>query len=191
MARPGANTEELTNRLIEAAEHLLAQSQGRRLVLSDVAAHVGISQSYLHRFFPTKADLVRRLAQRWFAAVEVESERIVGLDLAPGKRLERWVLALLRMKRDRYDDDPQLFRAYLELAAAHTDLVRLHTDRLSGHLRAILATIVAPGQLQQALSVVEDATILFRTPLNIASYRHLATDQRAKAVVRLLLKHLG
>lgn len=170
---------------------MLVETQGRRLVLSEIAARVGISQSYAHRFFPTKADLVRALAQRWFDEVEAESTRIAALDLPPPDRLELWILSILRLKRDRFDADPALFRAYLDLASDHMDLVVEHTQRLGAALRAILADMVPAQDLDRVQATVEDATVLFRVPMNIARFRRNATDERARNVLRALIGHLG
>ncbi len=189
MARPKVDTESLTNRLIDEAERMLVETQGRRLVLSEIAARVGISQSYAHRFFPTKADLVRTLAERWFEHLEAESVRVASLSSPAAERFELWMLTILRTKRDRYDENPALFNAYLDLAADHMDLVREHTRRLSAHLKSILSEMVARSRLEETHAIVEDATILFRTPLNISRYRHLATDDRAKAVIQMLQEY--
>ncbi|MFV0474654.1 MAG: TetR/AcrR family transcriptional regulator [Pikeienuella sp.] len=190
MARPKANVQEISDRLIEEAERLLAETRGRRLVLSEIADRVGISQSYVHRFFPTKAALVRALAQRWFDEVERESSAAAGADVPAAKRLEVWMLGLLRLKRDRYDEDPALFDAYLELAGEHPDLVAAHTGRLHEDLARIVAGMVPAGELPAAVALVEDATILFRTPHNISRCRAQATDERAKAVIRMLVGRL-
>ena len=169
---------------------MLVETQGRRLVLSELAARVGISQSYAHRFFPTKADLLRTLAKRWFAEVEAESMRITALDLPAPERLETWILTILRLKRDKFDENQALYLAYLDLALGHMDLVKAHTDLLTRDLASIVSGIVGKDRLADALALVEDATLLFRTPQNIARLRARATDERARAVVKMCLDHL-
>ena len=190
MARPRIDTDAVASRFLEEAETMLVETQGRRLVLSEIAARVGISQSYAHRFFPTKSDLVRKLAARWFEQVEVESKQIAMRDLPAPDRLELWILTLLRLKRDRYDSNPALYLAYLDLALGHMDLVKTHTGVLSHDLGTILRDIVGEKHLPEALALVEDATVLFRTPQNIARLRHRATDARAEAVVRMCVDYL-
>lgn len=190
MARPRIDKDEIRNRLIDEAEKALEESRGRRLVLSDVARRVGISQPYAHRFFPTKADLVRALAQRWFDDVERESRRVAEDAGAASQRLKAWVLNVLRIKRERYDTNPVLFDAYLELADEHMDLVQMHTRRLHGDLERIVSDLVSEKNVEQATLLVEDATILFRTPHNISRHRLLATDERAEAVVDMLISYL-
>ncbi|WP_338446007.1 hypothetical protein V5F89_12750 [Pelagerythrobacter marensis] len=191
MARAKADVATVRAKLLAEAERMLAQTRGRRLVLSELAQRVGMSQSYAHRFFPTKADLVRALAARWFREVEAASAEAASLDLAPAERLERWVLALLSLKRDRYDADPAVFDAYLALAADHMDLVAAHTDRLTDDLRRILSDLVSPADLERAVQTVEDATMLFRVPFAISRFRDRATDDRARAVVAALLPALS
>ncbi|USA40725.1 TetR family transcriptional regulator [Pelagerythrobacter marinus] len=191
MPRPPADVAAVRARMVDEAERMLVESGGRRLVLSDLARRVGMSQSYAHRFFPTKADLVRALAGRWFREVEARSAEIAALDLPGPERLERWVLALLALKRERHDADPAVFEAYLALAADHMDLVGAHTARLTDDLARIVAAFVPADEVEQAVQVVEDATMPFRVPFAIARFRARATDARARAVVAALVRALA
>ncbi len=190
MARPKANTEKIKARLIIEAEKQLEQSEGRRLVLSDLAERVGMSQSYVHTFFPTKADLVRALAAKWFDAVEAVSCDAVRNNQPAEQRLETWLLEVLRIKRDRFDANPKLFRAYLELASGHMDLVQSHVEALRRDLETIVTDLVPASRILAALDVIENATLLFRTPQNIAAYRSRATDDAARAICQLIVKQL-
>lgn len=191
MARPKADTEKIKARLIKEAEAQLEQSDGRRLVLSDLAERVGMSQSYVHTFFPTKADLVRTLAAKWFDAVEAVSREAAYKDQPASKRLEIWVLEVLRVKRDRFDANPKLFRAYLELASAHKDLVQTHVAALSADLEVIVRDMVPAAQVDDAVELTENATLLFRTPQNIAAYRSRATDDAARAICKLIIARIS
>lgn len=190
MARPKINADDISARLIAAAEALLEETGGRRLVLSDVAARVGLSQSYAHRFFATKADLIRALAARWFEEVEATSTRIAHGPGAPEARIENWLLTLLRLKRDRFDENPALFRAYLDLAAGHPDLIAAHTAHLHADLAGIVEDLVGTEDAPKATLVIEDATLLFRTPQSIARHRERATDDAARAVLGAVLAGL-
>jgi len=191
VARPKADTDKIKARLIIEAEKQLEQSDGRRLVLSDLAERVGMSQSYVHTFFPTKADLVRALAAKWFDAVEAVSCDAVRNNQPAEQRLETWLLEVLRIKRDRFDANPKLFRAYLELASGHMDLVQSHVEALRRDLETIVTDLVPASRVLAALDVIENATLLFRTPQNIAAYRSRATDDAARAICQLIVKQLS
>ncbi len=190
MPRPKPDSEKIKLRLIAEAEAQLEQSDGRRLILSDLAERVGMSQSYVHAFFPTKADLVRALAAKWFESVEEASKAAAKADASPEMRLERWLLTILRKKRDRFDANPKLFRAYLELAGAHMDLVQVHVEALRRDLETIVRDMTPAPEVGATVQLIENATLLFRTPQNIAAYRNRATDDAARDVCRLLLSHI-
>lgn len=187
MARPKADIDKIKARLIIEAEKQLEQSDGRRLVLSDLAERVGMSQSYVHTFFPTKADLVRALAAKWFDEVEAVSRDAAKKDQSAEERLENWLLEVLRIKRDRFDAKPKLFRAYLKLASEHMDLVQSHVAALRRDLETIATDLVPPSQVPDAVDLIENATLLFRTPQNIATYRSRATDDAARSVCQLII----
>jgi AcrR family transcriptional regulator len=186
MPRPAPDAAAIRARMLDAAETLLAESRGRRLILSDVAARVGLSQSYAHRFFATRADLIAALAARWFAEVEAAADRAASEAPDAPAALRACVLAIRRVKKDRHDADPALFRAYLTLAAGHRAVVAAHTDRLSDILRGALARQVPAARLDAALTLVEDATAPFRVPQMIALYPERATEARALAVLAAL-----
>ncbi|MEY8798776.1 hypothetical protein AB9K35_00335 [Leisingera sp. XS_AS12] len=186
MARPKPDAEKIRARLIAEAEAQLQASDGRRLVLSDLAQRLGMSQSYVHAFYPTKADLVRALVARWFEEVEAASRQAAAAEDDAEARLEQWVLSILRIKRSSFDANPKLFHAYLQLAAGHMDLVRNHVAALRDDLTRIARDMVPEDEVDAAVLVIENATLLFRTPSNIAAYRDRATDASARAVCRLL-----
>ena len=188
-ARTDADT--VRQSLIAAAERMLQETDGRRLVMSEIAARVGLTQSHAHSFFATKDDLVRALAARWFEGVERELEAVAGWAGPPAEKLRRYVLTSLRIKRAKFDENPDLFRAYLALAAEHDDLVRSHAGRLYDILRRIVAEIVPAHEADNAARLAHDATVLFRVPHTIAMFRAWATDERAGAVVDALAAALS
>lgn len=186
MARPRIDVAQARSDILSEAERLLGESDGRRLILSEIAARMGISQSYVHRFFRTKADLARSLAERWFDEVQTGADRVAALDLPAEDRLEEWVLVLLKLKRDRYEENSELFVAYLDLASDHMDLLAEHMAGLDQSLRRILREMVPEAMLDEATACVQDATAIFTVPFNIALFPKRATDERARAVIRVL-----
>lgn len=190
MPRPKANVAEARALILAEAEQLLGETDGRRLVLSEVAARMGISQSYVHRFFRTKADLVQSLAERWFSEIHTEADRVAALDLPAEERLELWVLALMRLKRARYEENPELFQAYLDLASKNMDLLEKHATELDESLRRILSDMVPKATLEACTACVQDATVLFTVPFNIARFPGRATDERAQNVLRVIKRGL-
>jgi AcrR family transcriptional regulator len=191
MARPKPDADKIRREMISIAETLLAESGGQRLVLSDITQRMGISQSYAHRFFATKKDLVAAMATHWFQEVERETAKVVQSNLDKNEKLEAFILAILTIKRNKFDENPALFKAYLTMAQDHLDIVQKHTSKLTEQLTEILDGIVSTEDLNEAVSLVEDATAMFRIPHMIALNRAKTTDKRAKAVVAAVLAHLS
>ncbi|MGB7334467.1 MAG: TetR/AcrR family transcriptional regulator [Salaquimonas sp.] len=191
MARPKPDIEQVRSDMLQMAEILLIESGGRRIILSDVAGRLGMSQSYAHRFFPTKHDLIAALAENWFSKVEAKGAEIVSSNSTPAEKLRAYVLGILEIKRDKFDENPQLFLAYLDMAKDHEPIVKKHVNHLTSQLKTILLDLVAAGKVDNAIQLVEDSTILFRAPQLIAANRSKATNKRAEQVIDMLLKTLS
>jgi len=190
MARPKPDSGKIRAEIIKSAETMLTQSSGRRLVLSDIANDLGMSQSNLHRFFATKHDLIETLAQNWFDEVEKRTSQILQSDLTWDQKLRSFILTILRVKRDKFDDDPSLFIAYLDLAKNHEKIVQRHSTKLTSQLEIILAEFLPESELINTVQLVEDSTAMFRIPHMIALFRSKVSDNRANQVIDLILKNL-
>jgi AcrR family transcriptional regulator len=190
LARPGADVDARRADLIAAAEAVLRANRGRRLVMSDVAAQAGMSQSYAYRFFADKDALVAAMAQAWFAEVTA-AVRAAAANTEPVEaRLLSFVLVQLRLKTARHDSDPELFAAYLDLAAGHMDQVAAHVAEMRAVLEALMVKWRGEGRAAQAARVFDDATRMFRDPYVIARMRSDVTEARARDVVAAVLAGL-
>lgn len=187
MPRPTVDANAMRARMVDKAEQLLRQSRGRRLVLSDIAAELGMSQSNAHRYFPTKHDLVAALAERWFAEVAKAARKAVQGEESPRERVISWVLAIMRVKRARFDEDSELFRAYLALASQHVAIAKRHADELRAIVSPAIVQITGKTAVIAELDLLEDATVQFRNPYMIAMLRERATAARARAATRAVL----
>lgn len=190
MRQAKADAATVRRSLILAAEHMLEETGGRRLVMSELASRVGLSQSHAHNYFATKDDLVRALAVHWFAEVEAKAKRAVADAKTAEEKLKRYVLAMLKVKRAKFDANPELFRAYLALASEHVDVVHEHGSALREVLETTVAGLVPAADVKASVQLVEDMTVLFRVPHMIAMFRASVTDKRAEAVVDAVLAAL-
>lgn len=191
MARPGPDVEARRADLIAAAERVLRANRGRRLVMSDVAAEAGMSQSYAYRFFSDKDALVAAMAAAWFAEVTAAVRAAAEAAGPVEERLLAFVLVQLRLKTARHDADPALFAAYLDLAAGHMDQVAAHIGAMRAVLERLMAEWRGESGAAQAARVFDDATRMFRDPYVIARMRAHVTEARARDVVIAVLAGLG
>jgi AcrR family transcriptional regulator len=181
----------MRQRFALAAEDVLRDNGGAELVLADVAARLGMSQSNSYRYFPDRQALISLLADTWFATVEAEVAAAVSEQDGPEAQVVQWVLATMRAKCARHDADPVLFRAYLKLAVNEPDAIARHLARLRDMVRPALAKLTSAAEAEPALAVLEDATILFRNPYLISENRAALSEARAEQVTRAIVRSLG
>ncbi len=195
MPRPQTNIEAEKEKLLKEAEAALERQGGLKITMSEIAARAGMSQSNAYRFFPSKAALLKALIAGWFQAIEAELEIISEKKEDPADQLRQYILCQLQRKRERFDKNPALFRAYLEIAAQNMGLVEQHVQvihRGMAHLieRLLISKNLTHLDVTKATELAEDITSQFRDPRVIAVRRADCTDERANAAIDFLITGL-
>ncbi|WP_438751525.1 TetR/AcrR family transcriptional regulator [Pararhizobium sp. O133] len=159
--------------------------------MADVAARLGMSQSNSYRYFPDRQALISMLAENWFAGVEDEVAAAVMAESEPDGQVAAWVLETMRAKCQRYDADPTLFLAYLRLASGEAKAIARHVGRLREIIRPAVAALTGETEAEDALILLEDATILFRNPFLIAQHRATLSEARARRVAEAIVQAIS
>jgi AcrR family transcriptional regulator len=181
--RPKVDSEQVRARFFQAAEDILKRDGGQKLRLTDVTIAVGMTQSNAYRYFKSKDELVAALAERWFAGVEQAAAQAVAQTADPREQIHGWLLATMNEKASRFDNDPETFLSYLELAKGYSSIVVQHTQRLRAMIEKAVSELVDPEHVEWAIDTLEDATVQFRNPYLIAAQRDKVTVARASSVL--------
>lgn len=181
----------MRQRFVAAAEEILRSNDGAQLALADVAAHLGMSQSNSYRYFPDRQALISLLAENWFTRVEKEVSAAVAAEPNPAEQVKLWVLTTMRAKCERHDADPRLFSAYLNLAKGEGEAIARHVGRLRDIIRPTIAALVGHAEADDALTLLEDATILYRNPFLIAQHRAALSQERARLVTEAIIRAIS
>ena len=184
-----------TERILLAAEDVLRRHGPAKANVVDVARGLGVSHGSVYRHFPSKAALRDAVVARWLADI---SEPLAAVSAKRGSapaRLRQWLDLLVASKRSRALDDPELFAAYLELAAEARDVVTAHVAELTAQLAKIIADGIATGDLSAtdpvaAARATFDATARFHNPVHVAEWTQPGNDTAYKNVRNLILKAL-
>lgn len=179
MARPKPDPTLVREQMLLASEDLLARHGPAKLTVTDVAAAVGMSQSYAYRFFASKQSLLEALGERWLAGIEAELVAVAAASDNPAERFVRFIARQYELKRNKALADPRLFKSYLDLGITNTAVVERHLARLSAELEKIMADCAAAGLIAgrdpvDAAHLAEALTVRFREPALVL--QHLATD---------------
>ncbi len=184
MPRPKIDVESKRREVLDQAEALLDRYGPDRITMQDISAACGMSQSNIYRFFANKEELLNSLANRWFDEVECALARVMQSDAPPLDVLELFIKTQFRIKRDRYDDNPELFVKYLSLATNSPAAVQEHVNTLQSWLRELVKRSLPGGTSKRTVAVIEDMTIKYRDPHLISAHRKECTDARLNALLK-------
>jgi AcrR family transcriptional regulator len=190
-------TETLTaDRILEAAEEVLRRYGPAKANVVDVARALGVSHGSVYRHFESKAALRDAVTARWLESISMPLAAIASARGPAPDRLRRWLDGLVRAKRRKALEDPELFATYVALAADAREVVGAHVDALVGQLARIVADGVAAGDFvaddpTAAARAAFDATSRFHNPAHAADWSDPRIDAAYAGVRSLVLRGLA
>jgi AcrR family transcriptional regulator len=184
-----------SEQILVAAEDVLRRYGPAKANVVDVARALGVSHGSVYRHFSSKAALRDAVTERWLESISFPLKVVAGEDRPAAERLQRWLDLLVRSKRTKALDDPELFATYVELAAEAREVVNAHVDTLVAQLARIISDGVANGEFQVtgtavAARAVFDATSRFHNPAHAAEWSSPGTDTAFDGVRALVLRGL-
>lgn len=139
--------------ILGAAREVLRERGSERFVTTEVARRAGVSEALIYRYFPTKRDLLSRVAEAWFG--ELLSVGPAGLEQREGT-YDR-LLYLVGYSLDVVRREPSLSRFILtELRSdpeyRSTELYELNR-RFTGLVAEVLRAAIASGEFRDDVGV--------------------------------------
>ena len=186
----------LSQRIMDAAEHVLRRHGAAKTNVVDVARMLGMSHANIYRHFPSKKALLDAVAARWLETVSGPLETIAADETrSASERLAAWFHALRLAKLRKVRKDPELFRVYHGIVENAHEVVGAHVDTLLSHVQSIIAAGIEGGEFSAGLDVPAAARAFL---LATAHFHHpalvvqdpLPTEADADAVCKLLLAGL-
>ena len=182
-------------RILDAAEDVLRRFGPGKATVIDVARALGVSHGSVYRHFSSKAALRDAVLERWLGRVSTPLAAIVEEEGPAAQRLRRWLDALIAVKQQKVQGDPELFATYVALAAGAREVIAAHVDLLAGQLSRIIADGVAQGEFtvadpDEAARAVIDATGRFHNPAHAAEWSDPGIGAAFERVWALVLRGL-
>ena len=183
-------------RILEAAEDVLRRFGPAKATVVDVARALGVSHGSVYRHFPSKAALRAAVTERWLVRVSAPLGEVAAEDGPAPERLRRWFELLMRTKKKKLFEDPELFATYSALVGDARDVVVAHIQTLNEQLARILADGIARGEFTitdpMAMGrAVFNATTRFHNPIHAAEWADPASEAAFEGVWQLILRGLG
>ncbi len=195
MPRPETDIEATRVKIMDAADRIIQERGAISFTMSDLATAVGMSPSNLYRFFESKDALAEAMAGEWFAELLVIMEAMVSADIPVEEKLYQFFAKRLVLKRARYNDDPELFEAYMELGDEHFEVIKGYVDLADHYMASILVEAMEKGyfkglELDSIVSLVNGMMQPFCNPKLMMQMMHLATEERLRIVINTILNGL-
>ena len=192
MPRPETDIEATRTRIMDAADRIIQDRGAISFTMTDLATAVGMSPSNLYRFFENKDALAEAMAGEWFAELLVIMEGLVSADMPVEEKLYEFFARRVVIKRARYEDDPELFEAYMELGDEHFEVIKGYVDLADHYMASILAEAMEKGyfkgmELDTVVSLVNTMVQPFCNPSLMMQMMHLATEERLRIVINTIL----
>ena len=187
------------DRILDMAEALLHRMGPAKMGVVDVARALGMSHANVYRHFSSKADLRDAVVERWLHRVSEPLAAIAAEAGPAAERLDRWLWALIHIKRRKVLDDPAMSRTYHGIASEAREAVEAHVAELRGQIAGIIADGMTAGAFHvtdpaEAAAAVLSATGPFHHPLFLMARAQGEPfdeqDAAARAMIRLLIAGL-
>ena len=183
-------------RILEAAEARFRQYGYNKTTMNEIANDCQMSAANLYRYFENKLDIGAAMAQGCFIDKEQLLEEVVNqTDLSAIKRLEEFVLTLLRYTHGQCYDQPRINELVDSIVQERPALVQ---RKIAGE-RALLEQILTAGKstgefdiknIGTTTEAVHTSLVKFSVPLFMGMYPLDEFERIAKNVVALLVNGL-
>jgi AcrR family transcriptional regulator len=186
-------------RLLDIATEEVRRHGLERTTLTQIAASAGVSHAAAYRYFASKDALIDAVSDAWLRVIETQ---LVGVADAPDPaddKLERMMLLLARLYRERLDQDPNLFLAYIAAVDGRRDIALRHEKRV----RALIDRVVEEGRStehfrgrsnERLITFMLDALHRFLEPHALLADRTVARtthEQRLARVLRVVIRAMA
>ncbi|MET8863898.1 TetR family transcriptional regulator [Nonomuraea sp. NPDC004580] len=182
--------------ILAATEEILRRHGPDKATVVDVARALGVSHAAVYKHFASKQALREAVTRRWLDHNR-DTLAVIAADqgMPPARRLRTWLHAVLALKQTKIREDPELFAAYGNLAAAHSTVATDHVADLLGQLTAIIADGARDGGFhtsdeEATARAVFHATAKFHHLAHAAEWREPGIDTELDEVCTLLLEGL-
>ncbi|CAM5775398.1 hypothetical protein LMIY3S_05004 [Labrys miyagiensis] len=191
-----AKAEPTGTRLLDiATDHVRKHGLERTSVVA-VARDAQVSHAAVYRYFASKDALIDAVTADWHKAVETQLAVVADAPDPADDKLERMMLLLARLYRERLDQEPNLYAAWLSAIAENRAVVRKHRRRV----RTLIERVIEEGRSielfrarsnERLIAFLADALHRFIDPVAIFADRNASRhelDQRLARLLRVVIR---
>jgi AcrR family transcriptional regulator len=145
MARPQTDIEAGRQQLLALVDDIVRMRGATDISMTELASAAGMSPSNLYRFFDSKEALLEAVAEKWFAQKIQIMVEVVASDLPVREKMFAYFARRFLWTLDQYEDDPDLYKSYMEIGQQYFEVVRGYVDLGDHYLAEIVAEAMEQG----------------------------------------------
>lgn len=178
--------------ILETARTLLRRFGADKLTVVDIARALDMSHANVYRFFKNKSEILDAIVDEWMSKMEAFIEAIAQRPAPAADRIEAVVLELHRRRRQKLLEDAEVYETFRRVVEMRPDVIAQRREKIVNVFKRLVEEGIksgefAPVDVDEAATVLKDATALFLHPFMIPTTLKEETDDRAKNIVRYIL----
>ncbi len=195
-ARTSCSRSDIREQILTAAFDRFVRFGYHKTTMAEIAGDCGMSAANIYRYFDNKLDIGAQLASQCLAQrVTLQSEIVARKQTAASERLRELVFATLRYTYDQWLEAPLANELVTVICGNCMDVVETHKQDERHTIVELLNDGNASGEFrvadpQDTAAALQTAMILFSMPLLMPAYPWEVFEEKAAALVRLLLTGL-
>ena len=173
MPKTGLTQEQLREQAIDYTVARMRKFGYEKVRLSDIAKDLGITHAALYSHFTDKAALFDAVSERFICDLdhkltEVCEDKSIN---STQDRITKWFLVLHRAKKEKVQNDPEIYRAFNSCAQMDKDFVKAHIALMETQLTNLAQRAIDEGSMKGNAAAIAKllgtATIGFHHPLMV------------------------
>lgn len=166
----------------------LIKVRGTEISLSVAATESGLSRGRFDQIFADYDDLFDAVAQEWLGPHITVMEEVVGLDMAPNRKMYEFFRRRFRISQERCREDPEYFAIVCEMGATNFERVRSYVDLADHYLSEIIVQAQADGyfaglEIDQTLSLINQMISNYTLPDSLLYLGDRLTEEKLARIV--------
>ena len=141
---------DVRGRILTTAERLFREIGYHKTTVADIARELRMSPANVYRFFDSKKSINAGVALRLMGEVEQASRKIASGKAGAVERLRQLLATVHRMNSDRYLADSKMHDMVAAAMEENWEGCKLHMDRITDTIAAVIADGVASGEFRVA-----------------------------------------
>lgn len=196
MPKTGLSAQALRERAIEVAAEAIRRYGIDRVRLADVARDLGVSHVALYKHFAGKTELFDGVSETWIATLDRKLEHAASSPRRSAtRRIHDVFVTMHRVKRERVQRDPELYRAFFGASERRAPFILRHLATLERVVQSLVKEAqrdgeIGPGNATTIAAVLTEAMMPFTHPALVAQFAEQEREASLHRVLDVVLRGL-